>query len=100
MPKSSTMPPGLWLAERTSPPEARGGRVTAQTAGGERGPPRPADGVEDRLHEVLEVAGLHEDARLLPQARSARSLPLERRRRNRPHVSLSHRSHGPSLPAL
>src|SRR3954454_17857521 len=35
-------------------------------------------GVEDSLHEVLKVAGLHEDSRLLSQARSARSLPLER----------------------
>src|SRR5205085_6424688 len=77
------------LAVVEAPVAADGQRGRAEVADGGGG-----DGVEDRLHEVLEVAGLHEDARLLPQARSARSLPLERRRRNRPHVSLSHRSHG------
>src|ERR671921_881618 len=120
MPKSSSMPPGLWLAESTSPPSALRRRMTAETAGVERMPPRPtsrrpkplavaadderlcaeavgrvrADGVEDRLDEVLKVAGLHEDAGLLPQARGARALPLEGLRRDGLRAPLTHRSQG------
>ena len=52
-----------------------------------------AHGVEDRLHEVLKVAGLHEDACLLAQPRSARALPLEGTRPDGLHA-LSHRSQG------
>ena len=45
-----------------------------------------AQGVEDRLDEVLKVAGLQEDSRLLAQAGSARSLPLEGLRRDGLHA--------------
>src|SRR2546423_804034 len=64
-------------------------RLVFETSGGVG-----AHGVEDRLHEVLKVAGPHEDARLLAQTRSARTLPLERGRRDGLHASLSRRSQG------
>src|SRR4029453_196862 len=51
-----------------------------------------ANRVEDRLHEVLKVSGLHEDSRLLSQARSAGALPLKRGRGDGLRVSLSHGS--------
>ena len=38
---------------------------------------RPADGVEDALHEVFKVVRLHEDARLLAQAGCAGLLTFD-----------------------
>jgi hypothetical protein len=41
MPKSSSGPPGLWLAERMMPPKARCLRMTHDIAGVDRMPPCP-----------------------------------------------------------
>ena len=41
MPKSSSGPPGLWLAERMMPPWALYLRMMQEAAGVERMPPRP-----------------------------------------------------------
>ena len=40
----------------------------------------PADGIEDRLHEVFQITGLHEDAGLLAQSGGAGLLALDGRR--------------------
>jgi hypothetical protein len=41
MPKSPSGPPGLWLADRISPPNAPRRRITVLTAGVDSSPPRP-----------------------------------------------------------
>ncbi len=41
MPKSPSGPPGLWLADRTTPPIAPYLRITQEAAGVESRPPRP-----------------------------------------------------------
>ena len=53
----------------------------------------PADPVEDRLHVVLEIAGLHEDPCLLAQAAGAGFLALDGRR-----PDLSHPASPPPVP--
>ena len=90
MPKSSSRPPGLWLAERTRPPSAPRRRMTAETAGVERMPPRPTstraeavgrghadDGLDGLAVVVATVAA--DDQRLA--RRSPRPRPRARRRR-------------------
>ena len=41
IPKSSSGPPGLWLADSTSPPSAPRVRITLEAAGVDRMPPCP-----------------------------------------------------------